>query len=55
MSEYLIQALIEAIFTKTGRGLWGLVGVPPYEIVAMISGMIFWGLVAIFAYARMHG
>lgn len=37
----LLQALVEVIFTMTGRGLWGLVGLRPYDIVAMISGMIF--------------
>lgn len=51
----LLQALVEVIFTMTGRGLWGLVGLRPYDIVAMISGMIFWAVVAIFAYARLHG
>ena len=51
----LFQALVEVIFTMTGRGLWGLVGLRPYDIVAMISGMIFWAVVAIFAYARLHG
>ncbi|HEX7881704.1 MAG TPA: hypothetical protein VF499_03085 [Afipia sp.] len=51
----LLQALVEVIFTKTGRGLWGLVGLRPYDIVAMISGMIFWAVVGIFVYAKMHG
>jgi len=55
VNEDIIQALVEAFFTKTGRGLWGLVGLRPYDIVAMISGMLFWGLVAIFVYARIHG
>ncbi|MGY3527532.1 MULTISPECIES: hypothetical protein [Bradyrhizobium] len=55
MIEYLVQALVETIFTKTGRGLWGLLGLRPHDVVAMISGMIFWAFVSIFAYAKMHG
>ncbi|NEU99690.1 hypothetical protein [Bradyrhizobium uaiense] len=51
----LVQALFEAVCTKTGRGLWGLVGLRPHDLVSMFSGMIFWTVVGIFVYAKMHG
>ncbi|WP_076859740.1 hypothetical protein [Bradyrhizobium mercantei] len=50
--QSLLQPLVEMFFTKTGRGLWGLVGLRPYDVVAMISGMIFWGAVFLFVYSQ---
>ncbi|WP_157863341.1 hypothetical protein [Bradyrhizobium tropiciagri] len=51
----VLQALVETIFTRTGRGLWGLVGLRPYNIVSIISGMLFWGAVFLFVYSKTHG
>ncbi|MBR0895164.1 hypothetical protein JQ616_09420 [Bradyrhizobium tropiciagri] len=53
--RFLVEALVEAVLTKTGRGLWGLFGLRPHDLVSMFSGVIFWTVVGIFAYARMHG
>jgi len=53
--RFVVEALVEAVLTKTGRGLWGLVGLRPYDLVAMFSGMMFWGAVFLFVYSKMHG
>ncbi|WP_456723151.1 MULTISPECIES: hypothetical protein [unclassified Bradyrhizobium] len=49
----LAEMLFDAFLTKTGRGLWGLVGLRPHDLVAMFSGMIFWIFVGLFTYAMM--
>ncbi|HEX7923980.1 MAG TPA: hypothetical protein VF583_23680 [Bradyrhizobium sp.] len=45
----LAEMLFDAFLTKTGRGLWGLVGLRPHDLVSMFSGMIFWTAVGLFA------
>lgn len=51
----LAEMLFDAFLTKTGRGLCGLVGQRPHDLVAMFSGMIFWTVVGLFTYAKMSG
>jgi len=51
----LVEVVVDALLTKTGRGLWALVGVKPHDIVSMFSGMIFWIVVGVFTYAMMRG
>jgi hypothetical protein len=50
-----VETLFDAVFTKTGRGLWGLIGQRPHDIVSMFTGMLFWAAIAVFAYSMMHG
>jgi len=51
----LFDVLFEAFFTGTGRGLWGLFSLRPHDIVSLFSGMLFWGVIGVFAYGMMHG
>jgi hypothetical protein len=48
----LIHALLEVVFAATGRRLLGLFGWRrPYDIVSIFSGLAFWAIVGVFAYA----
>ncbi|WP_342722028.1 hypothetical protein AAFG07_22170 [Bradyrhizobium sp. B097] len=49
------ELVLDAFLTKTGRGLWGLAGLKPHDLVSMFSGMIFWTAVGLFTYAKMSG
>ncbi|WP_298363246.1 hypothetical protein [uncultured Bradyrhizobium sp.] len=49
----LAEMLFDAFLTKTGRGLWGLVGLRPHDLVAMFCGMIFWTFVGLFTCAML--
>ena len=49
-----LEMLVEAFLTATGRGLWGLARRKPHDIVATLSGVIFWFVVGLFVYAAVH-
>ncbi|QOZ34400.1 hypothetical protein [Bradyrhizobium sp. CCBAU 53421] len=53
--RFLLGTLVEMVLTRTGRGLWGLVGLRPHDLISMFSGMIFWGAVFLFVYSKTHG
>lgn len=48
----LAEMLFDAFLTKTGRGLWSIVGLHPHDLLSMFSGMIFWTAVGLFTYAK---
>jgi len=50
----LISALFELLFAATGRRLFGLFGRRPHEIACMFTGLAFWMVAGIVAYAVLH-
>jgi hypothetical protein len=51
----LAQALFEAFFAATGRGLLGLFGWRrPHDLSSFFAGMVFWIIVGVLVYAVLH-
>ncbi|WP_375774757.1 hypothetical protein ACE103_21110 [Bradyrhizobium sp. ma5] len=49
----LAEMLFDAFLTKTGRGLWGIVGLRPHDLVSMFSELMFWTFAGLFTYVMM--
>jgi hypothetical protein len=51
----LVSALFEAFFEKTGRGLLSLFGLRrPHHLTSLFTGMAFWIVVGLLAFAAFH-